>query len=258
MAYNSLTEPPRNLKEGVDWLMALKGTDAEKNLKAFGAAVHKFLADKPVGLMKVPAIENVKPITKAFIGQEELKSQPFATKLFEKFNGPVKKEKPGFFGKLKQYYNTSYIESDYSNIIEFKDADAETVTNALHQLTSFCEQLLEDAKIADKYESAYSGKATWAKSCSKKPENCAALFVGIAPMLYTGLRTLRETCQSAFQDWEESYAEKRVGEVMQALGYKEPECRATLSTLDISSVWADVPIRVLGLLYDLSGFWAFY
>ncbi|GBE61814.1 hypothetical protein, conserved [Babesia ovata] len=58
--YTSLAEPPRNVRQCMDWLIALKGKDPEKNLKALGEAVYDFLADKPTkGLTAEIIAENL-------------------------------------------------------------------------------------------------------------------------------------------------------------------------------------------------------
>ncbi|GBE62322.1 hypothetical protein, conserved [Babesia ovata] len=87
--YNSLTEAPRNFKECIDWLIALKGTDPENNFEAMGAALHKFLADKPVGKMELPALEKIKSISKEFLESPGLKNEPFVKRMLSIFNGGI-------------------------------------------------------------------------------------------------------------------------------------------------------------------------
>ncbi|GBE59234.1 hypothetical protein, conserved [Babesia ovata] len=130
MVYNSL-EAPHNLKEGVDWLMALKGDDSEKNLAALGAAVHKFLADKPVGKMEVPALESVKLITKEFLEQPELKNMWPASELLGRFNKPMNKN---FVGSAKCFYNVD--ESDYTNVVKARRLTSKTIAEKLGKIVA--------------------------------------------------------------------------------------------------------------------------
>ncbi|GBE59730.1 hypothetical protein, conserved [Babesia ovata] len=253
MVYNSLTEVPRNLKEGIDWLVALRGTDAEKNLAAMGAALHKFLADKPVGSTKVPALEKVKCISKEFLEQPALKYIWPAREILRKFNDPMYKE----WGSLKWFGDLQ--KSDYENVIKTRGTKPETISKNLGKALAGCEKFLENVKIPDQYESAYSSEATWEASCAQDPETCAVILVGIAPMLYTGLRSLREASNA------QSYCYGSVcmtpinlGDVVKAVGYKDPGCRAGMRDSDILKALKGMSYQMLITLYDLSGFWAFY
>ncbi|GBE60372.1 hypothetical protein, conserved [Babesia ovata] len=180
--------------------MALRGKDAGKNLAAMGDALHKFLADKPVGKMELPALENVKRISKEFLEQKEFRRYPFVQKMLGMFNGTMNKK---------------------------------------------CYKYL-------------SSKATWEASCSKKPEACAAVLAGIAPMLFGGLRTLRRASTEALASWVNINAKERLRDVLKAVGYEEPGCRAGMSGSDIRKALSAVDIRILDTIYDLAGFWAFY
>ncbi|GBE61042.1 hypothetical protein, conserved [Babesia ovata] len=253
MVYFSLTDAPRNLKESIDWLMALRGADAETNLKALGSAVYDLLADKPVGFTEVPALENVKRISKEFLEQEELKNEPFVKGLLWRFNNRMKKN------YYKYFRFVFHIDkSDYENVVRTRGTVPEKIAENLGKVVHGTETFLDDIKNPDKYRSAYSSEATWDNSCSAKPEACAVVFVGIAPMLCAGLRSLRKTSNNASATWSNRYAKKHFGEVMKAVGYKEPECRAKLSGSDVRKALSNVDIRVLEIIYDLAGFWAFY
>ncbi|GBE61017.1 hypothetical protein, conserved [Babesia ovata] len=253
MVYDLLTTAPRNLKEGIDWLMALKGTDAENNLKAMGAAVYDFLADKPVGKMKVRALEDVKVITKEFLEKQELRGRWFVKKILRKINEPIgktRKELDKHFRRIEEY--------DYKNIVMANHLTAEKITQKLGKVVDCCEKFLEKIKSPDEYKSAYSSGATWDASCAEDPEACAVVLVGIAPMLYAGIRSV----------WEESkagsgilsiYGEgKPMGNVLKAMGYEEPQYRAGMGASYVLRALGGVKVRVLGILYDIAGFWAFY
>ncbi|GBE60133.1 hypothetical protein, conserved [Babesia ovata] len=254
MVYNSLTEAPHNLKEGIDWLMALRGTDAAKNLSAIGEAIHKFLADKPVGFTEVPALEKVKSISKEFLVQKGLKDQKIVKRVLDMINGSVD-ENPGVIAKAFSLVP----KSDYQNVVQTRGVKPEAIAKNLGKVVGGCEKFLDRIKTPDQYKSAYSSGATWDASCAKDPEACAVVLVGIAPMLYTGLSSLRVACNEEALAYAQ-FGNKRssLGEILEAVGYKEPECRAGTSTSAVSWALIGVNKEILTILYDLAGFWAFY
>ncbi|GBE61019.1 hypothetical protein, conserved [Babesia ovata] len=253
MAYTSLTDVPRNLKEGIDWLIALKGADAEKNLKAMGSAVYDLLADKPVGFTEVPALENVKRISKEFLEKPELKNQRSAKKLLKRYRAPMVKNLERF-----ARYAGFNLESDYKNIIETRGVKPEDVVEDLFVAVYGCEKFLEKIKCPDKYESSYSSEATWESSCAQDPEACAAVLVGIAPMLYIGIRSLQDASRTAIWKGPSENAKKRLVDVLKAVGYEEPQRCAGLSGSDVLKALEAIDLHVLITIYEFAGFWAFY
>ncbi|GBE58906.1 hypothetical protein, conserved [Babesia ovata] len=253
MVYSSLTDIPRNLKEGIDWLIALRGTDAEKNLKALGEALYKFLADKPVGKRELPALENVKLISKKFLEKPELKDMWPASELLGRFNKPMNKN---FVGLAKCFNNAD--ESDYKNVVKARRLTPKTIAEKLGKIVAGCEKLLESVKNPEQYYSSYTSEATWEASCAENPEACAVVLVGIAPMLYTGLRSLREESKVGTGVLPLSGKGKPMGKVLKAVGYKESEYRAGMTGLSIRNALKGLTLEVLDTIYDLCGFWAFY
>ncbi|CDR94915.1 hypothetical protein BBBOND_0200720 [Babesia bigemina] len=253
MVYNSLTDAPRNLKEGIDWLLALKGTDAENNLAAMGAALYDFLVDKPVGYTEVPALEKVKLVSKEFLKQPELKKQLSVGHMLAKFNKPINK-KATFLQKLFGGVD----KCNYMNVVKETPLSAQTIAQKLGTAINGFEKFLEKITTADKYESAYGSEATWEASCSKKPEDCAAVFVGIAPMIWAGIRSLENACFDDDYSWPGLRNKKNVSaKVLSALGFKDSECLHNTSAVYVASAVAIVWKELL-TFYDLSGFWAFY
>ncbi|GBE61243.1 hypothetical protein, conserved [Babesia ovata] len=253
MVYHSLTEAPHNLKECIDWLMALKGTDPENNFKAMGDAVYKFLADKPVGLTVLPALENIKLISKEFMEKPELKDEWCVDRVLGKFKEPMDKN-PNVFSK---FFGT-VGESDYENVVQTQGVDPEAMAAKVAQVVDNCETFLGDIKDPDHYAPAYSSSATWDISCSSDPEACAVVLVGISPMLYTGLLSLMEASIVACFKWPPFSADKPMGEVLKAVGYVEPECRADMKALHVLRAFKALDEEMFAALYDLAGFWAFY
>ncbi|GBE59770.1 hypothetical protein, conserved [Babesia ovata] len=254
MVYNSLTEVPRNLKEGIDWLVALRGTDAEKNLAAMGAALYKFLAEKPVGFTEVPALEKVKLISKEFLEKPALRNMWPARAMLRRFNDPMYKEQgliAKWFGDLQK--------SDYENVIQTRGVKPETIAKNLVKAVAGCEQFLENVKIPDQYESAYNSEATWEASCAKDPEACAVVLVGVAPMLYAGLRSLKVASEGETRGGVPmALGMSSLGSVLIAVGYEETQWRAAMTASYVFKALKGVSHQVLTTLYDLSGFWAFY
>ncbi|GBE62102.1 hypothetical protein, conserved [Babesia ovata] len=253
MVYDSLTDAPHNLKECIDWLIALKGDDAENNFKAMGTAVHKFLEDKPVPSKHLPAIENFKHIFREFLRQQELKDLWYVEDMLEMINGPMNK-KPEMFAKI-----TGVVEeSDYTNAVETRNAKPETIAKIIGDVLQATGKFLAHIKNPDHYNSAYSSNATWDASCENDPEACAVAFVGIALMLYAGLETLRDACVTAFFRCPPFLAYKRMQEVLNALGYVEPECRANMTISDVEWALSGVDNGLLNTLYNLASFWHLY
>ncbi|CDR94134.1 hypothetical protein BBBOND_0104430 [Babesia bigemina] len=253
MVYTSLTDIPRNLKEGIDWLLAVKGDDAEKNLAAMGAALYDFLVDKPVGFTEVPALENVKLISKEFLERQEFKDMWPANELLGRFNNHVKTQN---IDHLK--YPFPINDSDFSNVVRARRAVPEKIAEDLGRIVDGCESFLEHIVLPEQYLSAYNSEATWDASCAKDPEACAAVLVGIAPMLYTGLYYLRRTSNPAHLKASLSRDVKRPREHLKVVGFKELECHAGMTGSDIRNALEGLNLQIMEKIYDLAGFWAFY
>ncbi|GBE59123.1 hypothetical protein, conserved [Babesia ovata] len=252
MVFNSLTEAPHDLKEGIDWLIALKGSDAKNNLAAMGAALYDLLADKPVGFTELPALENVKLISKDFLAKPELKGQWFVRRLQSRFNRRMNKDSHRR-GKPMMYLT----DSDYNNAVKGKDLTAETIAKDLGEVVDGCEKFLDDIKTPGKYKSAYSSEATWDASCAKDPEACAVVLVGIAPMLFVGLRSLFDA--ASVKGTLCMGSNNRVSEkVLNAVGYEVPQRRTEIIRSDFLKALDAVSFEMLNTIYDLAGFWAFY
>ncbi|GBE60949.1 hypothetical protein, conserved [Babesia ovata] len=252
MAFDSLTRAPRNLKEGIDWLIALRGTDAKKNLTAMGDALHDLLADKPIGKMEFLPLKKVKIFSRDFLMKPSLRDQPFVDELLEKFNAPMDKT------DLPLKRLSSSMDSDYFNIIKKKRLQPEAMARFLGLVVYGCDKFLKHMKIPDQYESVYSPEATWDASCAQDPEACAVVFVGIAPMLYAGLRSLKDATKAAAKDESNARARKRLADVLRAVGYKDSERRPHMRISYIFEALSDVDQDVLDILCDFSAFWAFY
>ncbi|GBE58700.1 hypothetical protein, conserved [Babesia ovata] len=253
MVYNSLTEIPRNLKEGIDWLVALRGTGDEDNLKAMGTALYRFMLSKPLGKMELPALEKVKRFSKYFLRKPELEGYPFVKEMLKRYNAPMDKNPKKIGNVIK-----GIEESDYKNVVKARDTKPEAIARNLGKVVDAYEKFLDDIKIPDQYESAYSSEATWGTSCSEDPEACVVVLVGIAPMLYAGVSALQNAGKASSKYGPGSPADERVGVVVKAAGFDEPACRSSVNGSELRKALGSVDKRVLDILYDLAGFWAFY
>ncbi|GBE61309.1 hypothetical protein, conserved [Babesia ovata] len=180
MVYTSLTEAPHNLKEGIDWLMALRGKDGEKNLAAMGAALYDFFEDKPVGKMELPALEKIKSISKEFMENPALNYMWPANELLRRFRAPMSKKGPICLGSCFG----ATLESDYKNVVKTKNLTVETIAKKLGKVVDGCEKFLEKIKSPDGYKPSYNSEATWDASCAKDPEACAVVLVGSADAVH--------------------------------------------------------------------------
>ncbi|GBE63092.1 hypothetical protein, conserved [Babesia ovata] len=252
MVYTSLTEAPRNLKEGIDWLIALKETCPENNLLPMGVALYDLFVDKPVGKREqLPSLEKVKNISKEFLEQEVLEYQPFVQGLLDRFSNPT--TMAGLSAESGKNFK-----SEYEKVIKARGAKPETIAEKLGKVVASCERFLKSVKIPDQYESAYSSEATWEASCAKDPEACAVLLVGIAPMLYAGLRSLQVTSHAAFRQGRDSWEEEHLEDVLRVVGYKEPECRVEMSGPRVNTVLRRVDLGIFTVIHDLAGVLGFY
>ncbi|GBE61010.1 hypothetical protein, conserved [Babesia ovata] len=249
----SLIAVPRNLKEGIDWLMALRGTDDENGLKAVSAVLYEFLAQQPVGLKRLRDLEDVKSVSHEFLLQPEFQDQPYVKDLVQRYTTPMNKDVGTFakaFGDIAK--------SDYENVLQTQGVNPETIEEKLRKVVHGTEKFLNYIKNTRRYSRTYGSAATWASSCTHDPELCAAILVGMAPMLYAGLRYLNDAAADAFLEGPDSVEEKRLVSVLEALGYEGQQKRGKMRSSDIRNALSGVDKDVLTVLYDLAGFWAFY
>ncbi|CDR93805.1 hypothetical protein BBBOND_0101340 [Babesia bigemina] len=216
MVYTSLTNVPRNFKEAIDWLMAVRGDGAKSNVAALGAALFSSLADKTVDKMEMPALEEVKHVTKKFLDQPELRNQWFVGGLVKRYNDLINKSPGG----LAKYFRV--VDESDENVLKGKGITAGSIVENLDDVVYGTEIFLDDIKSPGEYESAYSPEATCSKSCTQKPEDCAAVF-----------------------------------ELIQALGYVEPECRAGMTASYVGRALSGFDADTTDFICDMSGFWVF-
>ncbi|GBE58756.1 Probable serine threonine- kinase kinX, putative [Babesia ovata] len=252
MVYDSLTDIPHDFREGIDWLIALKGKGG-KNMAAMGAAVYKFLADKPDDSNQLPIFLKVKLITKHFLEQPELKDLRAVELLLQNFHKP-RDRNSGSFGKFFRDFD----KCDDEDAVKDWGITAENIAEKLSKSVDGCEKFLKSIKMPGQYKPAYSSKATWDASCSQDPEACAAVLVGIAPMLYAGLMSLWDATDPAEFRLAPSRAKENLEKLLNALRCVKPECHDSMSRSDIVDALGGVDIDVLNTLIELSGFWEFH
>ncbi|CDR95158.1 hypothetical protein BBBOND_0203150 [Babesia bigemina] len=245
MVYESLIDVPHNVKEGIDWLVALKGDDGDEHLAALGEAIHKYLSynfkNNPELAKKLPSLEHVKLISMGFMWNKELRGLWPAKDVLGNFVKAMDK-KPSYF-------------------VNAMGSNPAKITKNLTKFFGGCEKFLDEIKHPATYESAYSSKATWDASCSEIPEACAAVFVGIAPMLYLGLESMRDASASQSSCWwpfGKKKAKVNFGEVVRAVGYDDLDCLGGAGSASALKAVKNLNPNVVDIVHDLCGFDAVY
>ncbi|GBE61773.1 hypothetical protein, conserved [Babesia ovata] len=237
MVYTSLTDAPQDFREGVDWLLAMKGKDAYKNLAAMAEAVHHLFERDTLRSEVLEALKKTQDISQKFLDQEGLKDQLFVKEFLQRLAKPLNKL-PGA-------------------LADSPDVTSTTVTKDLVHVVDRCEKFLKKSKLYKQYEAAYSSEASWEASCAKDPEACAVVLVGIAPMLYAGLRSLQVASAHALENESDSKAKERMGEVLKAVGFKESDCPDSERSSPVHKALRRVDEHVFTVLHNLAGFWVF-
>ncbi|CDR94957.1 hypothetical protein BBBOND_0201140 [Babesia bigemina] len=252
MVYTSLTEAPHNVKEGIDWLMALKGTSGESTLKAMVGAIHHLFSDHSAGSNPLPSLDKIKSISKEFLEKPELRDNIIVKQLLSRFYTPASAANTGSKRLLTRY------SEEYARVVGVKGAKPEYIEECLSNVMDGFGKLLNDIKNPDKYKSAYSAEATWEASCAKDPETCAVVLVGIAPMLYAGLISLWGTTESKTGEFHRYAGSRSFGEVLRALGYVQPQCRSDINGSEIFKNFKGLDADLFHKTYDIAGFDTFY
>ncbi|CDR94351.1 hypothetical protein BBBOND_0106600 [Babesia bigemina] len=232
MMYLSLTRAPRDLKEAIDWLVALKGDDPKNNLRAISDAIYNLLESDTLGLKMLPALKIIRRISQRFLQKQELQDQVFVRASARKMNKLVDKTPGGV------------------NVP--KNVTPETIANNVTHVVVGAEIFLNDIKDLDEYKSAYSSEATWSNSCSTKPEACAVIFVGIAPILFAGLRYVRDASLAAKLPISKYTGRGRLDDIMKSLGYKDTQYKERITRSDILTALRAVDHQTMATLHDLA------
>ncbi|CDR93817.1 hypothetical protein BBBOND_0101460 [Babesia bigemina] len=186
-----------------------------------------------------------------FLDQPELANQWFVGGLVKRCNDLINKSPGG----LAKYFRV--VDESDENVVKGKGITAGAIVENLDKVVHGTEIFLDDIKSPGEYESAYSPEAAWSKSCTQKPEDCAAVFVGIAPMLRASISSLNAAVFAAKLRLPPFIACKRMQQLTQALGYVEPQRRAGMSGFDVPKALRGLYLRTLITLCDFTGFWAF-
>ncbi|CDR97811.1 hypothetical protein BBBOND_0402990 [Babesia bigemina] len=249
MVYNSLTNVPRNFKEAIDWLVAVRGDDAKSNVAALCAALFSSLADKTVDKMEMPALEEVKHVTKTFLDQPELANQWFVGGLVKRYNDLINTSPGG----LAKYFRV--VDESDKNVVKGKGITAGAIVENLDKVVHGTEIFLDDIKSPGEYESAHSPEAAWSKSCTQKAEDSAAVFVGIAPMLRASMSSLELASFLTKLRLPPFITYKRMQQLIQALGYVKPERRTGMTASYVGRALGGFRYETTNFIFDLAGFW---
>ncbi|CDR94099.1 hypothetical protein BBBOND_0104080 [Babesia bigemina] len=250
--YKSLIYVPRNFKEAVDWLIAVRGDDGMKNLKALGAALYDFYAHMSGRFTEVSDLDKVIRVSREFLEQEKLKKRRSVKRILIKLNDRLRKT-PDQLAKD----TGSADDTENEKYLQKKGLTADTIAEKLCCVVDACAEFLGRIKNRSHYKSAYSPQATWDASFSAHPETGVVIFVGIAPMLCASISSLNAAVFAAMLRFPPFIAYKRMQELIQALGYVEPECRAGMTASYVGDALEGFEETII-FLYELAGFWIFY
>ncbi|CDR94163.1 hypothetical protein BBBOND_0104720 [Babesia bigemina] len=252
VVYNSLIYVPRNFKEAVDWLIAVRGDDGMKNLKALGAALYDFYAHMSGRFTEVSDLDKVIRVSREFLEQEKLKKRRSVKRILIKLNDRLRKTPDQLAKRIGSAHDTKN-----EKYLQKKGLTADTIAENLCCVVDACAEFLGRIKNRSHYKSAYSPQATWDASFSAHPETGVVIFVGIAPMLCASISSLNAAVFAAMLRFPPFIAYKRMQELIQALGYVEPECRAGMTASYVGDALEGFEETII-FLYELAGFWIFY
>ncbi|CDR94509.1 hypothetical protein BBBOND_0108070 [Babesia bigemina] len=253
VVYNSLIYVPRNFKEAVDWLIAVRGDDGMKHLKALGAALYDFYAHMSGRFTEVSDLDKVIRVSREFLEQEKLKKRRSVKRILIKLNDRLRKTPDQLAKDIG-----SADDTEKEKYLQTKGLTADTIAEKLCCVVDACAEFLGRIKNRSHYKSAYSPQATSDASFSAHPETGVVIFVGIAPMLCASILALEMASFRAVLRLPPFIAYKRMQELIQALGYVEPECRAGMTASYVVDALGDFESETTDFIYRLAGFWAFY
>ncbi|CDR95703.1 hypothetical protein BBBOND_0208570 [Babesia bigemina] len=246
MPFDSLTMVPRDLKEAIDWLLATKVNEDSRTWWSMGLGLTRMYERQPAAVKMLPALEVIKQITKDFLERKEIRNQKFVRSVLDRINKPSSNTTGNDPQSLKVHVGSA------------RGVGPRTLARSACKALYVCDMFLDDIKDHEKYRSAYASDVTWEESCDEYPEACAVVLVGIAPILYVGLRSLKEAAKAAVEAGPGSKEEIHLAKVMKAVGYTVPQCRSDLTSLDIRKALRGLDVPMLAVIYDFSGFWGLY
>ncbi|GIX63477.1 extracellular matrix-binding ebh, putative [Babesia caballi] len=234
----SITEPPTNLKEAIDWVLRVSGKDNGNN----DNDAIKDLADEVKKLFDKDAGE----VAGGVLGVMGKSITDLANKLADVTEQPPRRNKP--FKVLVSYLQTfkGNLENvrDYGSsvsgeeLVKLKGWLTKESSGAIGKLAEGLRKFLGYQSNTSNfdgtgiilnngqaYDKAY-GTASWPQSPDDK-RTCALIFLGIGPMLFYGLTYLYWNCESQ-GDWkrlqfQKSGSTNSLSAYLDAMGYKDSE-----------------------------------
>ncbi|GIX65470.1 uncharacterized protein BcabD6B2_53760 [Babesia caballi] len=209
-----LTTPPKDLKEAIDWLIQIKNDDVIKDL---AEALEKLLKhDGSEVAMKV--LEKYRLASKSVI--EKLTPQ----KLKRHFAVPhaiLNKLSEGlrpFHPQSQANINSAGVEKVGEWALKVESNLKRLITGLAGGLECFKKDILQNSDT-----STYS-KAAWNTLTTIEKRDCAAILLGVMPVVYIGLTYLYWQCEGQ-EGWDkESLSEdKDLRKFLVAFGYAEKD-----------------------------------
>ncbi|GIX66089.1 variant erythrocyte surface antigen-1 family protein [Babesia caballi] len=223
----SLTDPPKNLKEAIDWVIQIK--DDNEAIKGLAKELQELLKhDGSEVAMKV--LDRYRLVSESVIkGLEDANSKIQQTK--EKFyftytalNNLSQGLKPFFSGSAA--ISTRDVEKVKAWVSSIKDDELkQLITGFAEGLKTFVAQGTGILQASN--NSAYNSAPSWNTLTPSAKTDCAAILLGIMPVVYIGLTYLYWQCDGT-GGWTQEKLDSSSGsdqgtlkQYMEALGYKE-------------------------------------
>ncbi|CDR97669.1 hypothetical protein BBBOND_0401610 [Babesia bigemina] len=252
VVYNSLMYVPRNFKEAVDWLIAVRGDDAERNLATLGAAIYDLYVHMSGRSTEWSNLDKAIRFSIDFLEQEKLKKH-----LYVKMILAILSYRVNITPNVLTNIIVSAYDTENQRFLHKNGLTADTIAEKLCYVVDACAEFLGRIKNRSHYNSAYSPQATWDALFSAHPETGAVIFVGIAPMLVAGLLSLRSASLAGKLKSSPLIASKRMQELIQALGYVEPQLCAGMTASYVGRALGGFTYETINFIFDLAGFWTF-
>ncbi|GIX63603.1 variant erythrocyte surface antigen-1 family protein [Babesia caballi] len=222
----SLTEPPTNLKEAIDWVIKIEEVDA---IKGLAGTLKGMLSGEPGGVrdevkeafneVSKGVIENFSK-SKTQIHQTSERGFAVPHGILHKFSKGLDPFPSGSAARVNREKAERWVS-------KFQEDTLKTpITELANGFESFRSAIVQDSSS----DSAYSqADAKWESLQASEHKDCAVIFLAIIPLLYIGLTYLYWRCSpdsdsppSNISWYGQSLSEsKGLKKYMEALGYAD-------------------------------------
>ncbi|GIX64815.1 extracellular matrix-binding ebh [Babesia caballi] len=181
----SLTEPPTNLKEAIDWVIQIK---IKNNTDDLAKALQELLKeDGSEVAMKV--LHKYRLVSESVIkGLEDQKAKSYFT--YTALNNLSQGLKPFVTGSQANI-NSAGVDNVGEWVLKVKgNAVSTLITSLTTGLGNFKKAILQDSNT-----SSYQSATAWNSLTDSEKRDCAAILLGVMPVVYVGLTYLYWQCE---------------------------------------------------------------